>query len=101
VVDGNRVLGLKLERLKSIPTVVGVACGKRKREAILGALRGQWINVLVTDQFTAESLVMTLFKPPKTMLTQGDLDRKSVEYQKPTGLVTADMQHSTNIYALS
>ena len=59
VFDGNRVLGLKLERLKSIPMVVGVASGKRKREAILGALRGQWINVLVTDQFTAESLVMT------------------------------------------
>jgi len=58
-VDGNRVFGLKVERLKSIPMVVGVACGKRKRQAILGALRGRWINVLVTDQFTAESLVMT------------------------------------------
>jgi DNA-binding transcriptional regulator LsrR (DeoR family) len=58
-VDGNRVLGLKLERLKSIPMVVGVACGKQKRQAILGALRGRWLNVLVTDQFTAESLVMT------------------------------------------
>jgi DNA-binding transcriptional regulator LsrR (DeoR family) len=58
-VDGDRVFGLKLERLKSIPLVVGIACGKRKRQAILGALRGRWINVLVTDQFTAESLVMT------------------------------------------
>jgi DNA-binding transcriptional regulator LsrR (DeoR family) len=58
-VDGNRVFGLKLERLKSIPMVIGVACGKRKRQAILGALRGGWVNVLVTDQFTAESLVMT------------------------------------------
>jgi DNA-binding transcriptional regulator LsrR (DeoR family) len=38
--------------------VGGIACGKRKREAILGALRGRWINVLVTDQFTAESLAM-------------------------------------------
>jgi DNA-binding transcriptional regulator LsrR (DeoR family) len=54
----NRVFGLELERLKSIPMAVGVACGKRKRQAILGALRGRWINVLVTDQFTAESLVM-------------------------------------------
>ena len=54
----NRVFGLKLERLKSIPMVVGIACGKRKRQAILGALRGRWINVLVTDQFTAESLAM-------------------------------------------
>jgi DNA-binding transcriptional regulator LsrR (DeoR family) len=52
----GRVLGLELQRLKEIPTVVGVACGKRKRQAILGALRGRWINVLLTDQFTAESL---------------------------------------------
>jgi DNA-binding transcriptional regulator LsrR (DeoR family) len=52
----GRVLGLELERLKKIPTVVGVACGKRKHQATLGALRGRWINVLVTDQFTAESL---------------------------------------------
>jgi len=58
-VDGSRVIGLELERLKSIPMVVGVACGRRKRQAILGALRGRWINVLVTDQFTAESLVIT------------------------------------------
>ena len=57
-VDGNRVFGLKLERLKSIPMVVGVACGRGKRQAILGALRGRWIKVLVTDQITAESLVM-------------------------------------------
>jgi DNA-binding transcriptional regulator LsrR (DeoR family) len=57
-VDSKRVFGLKLERLKSIPTVVGVACGKRKRQAILGALRGRWINVLITDHFTAESLVL-------------------------------------------
>jgi DNA-binding transcriptional regulator LsrR (DeoR family) len=57
-VEGYRVFGLQLERLKSIPMVIGVACGKKKRQAILGALRGRWINVLVTDQFTAESLVM-------------------------------------------
>ena len=54
----SRVFGIKLERLKSIPMVVGIAWGKRKRQAILGALRGRWINVLVTDQFTAESLAM-------------------------------------------
>jgi DNA-binding transcriptional regulator LsrR (DeoR family) len=38
--------------------VIGVACGKRKYEAISGALRGRWINVLVTDHLTAERLVM-------------------------------------------
>jgi DNA-binding transcriptional regulator LsrR (DeoR family) len=52
----GRVLGLDLERLKKIPTVVGVACGKRKHQAILGAVRGALVNILVTDQFTAEGL---------------------------------------------
>jgi DNA-binding transcriptional regulator LsrR (DeoR family) len=56
-VVGDRVLGLELRRLRGIATVVGIACGRRKRQAILGALRGRWINVLLTDQFTAESLV--------------------------------------------
>jgi DNA-binding transcriptional regulator LsrR (DeoR family) len=55
----SRVFGLELERLKSIPMVIGIACGKQKRRAILGALRGGWIKVLVTDQFTAESLAMS------------------------------------------
>jgi DNA-binding transcriptional regulator LsrR (DeoR family) len=51
------VFGLELARLKSIPSVVGIAGGKRKYQAILGALRGRWINVLITDQFSAEILL--------------------------------------------
>ena len=39
-VVGDRVLGLELRRLRGIATVVGIACGRRKRQAILGALRG-------------------------------------------------------------
>jgi DNA-binding transcriptional regulator LsrR (DeoR family) len=60
VKDGStgQVIGLDVERLKRIPTRVGVACGQRNREAILGALRGGWINILVTDQFTAMRLVI-------------------------------------------
>jgi DNA-binding transcriptional regulator LsrR (DeoR family) len=34
-----------------------VAGSERKYAAILAALRGRWINVLVTDQFTARRLV--------------------------------------------
>lgn len=52
-----RVFGLESVQLKSIPRVVGIAGGKRNRQAILGALRGHWINVLITDQFSAEALV--------------------------------------------
>ena len=56
VFDG-RVIGIGLETLRRVPRSVALCGGKRKFAAILGALRGQWINTLVTDQYTAERLV--------------------------------------------
>jgi len=53
----NRVIGMELEALKSAKRVVGVAGGERKEAAIRGALRGGWINVLITDKQTAELLL--------------------------------------------
>jgi DNA-binding transcriptional regulator LsrR (DeoR family) len=35
-----------------------MAGGKSKFAAVLGALRGQWINTLITDQYTAKRLAM-------------------------------------------
>jgi DNA-binding transcriptional regulator LsrR (DeoR family) len=52
----DRVIGMTLTQLKGVRRSVGVAGGRRKRAAILGALRGGWINVLVTDRLTAEWL---------------------------------------------
>ncbi len=54
-IDG-RVIGITLEQLRAIPRVVAVAGGARKRQALLGALHGRLIDVLVTDQFTAARL---------------------------------------------
>jgi DNA-binding transcriptional regulator LsrR (DeoR family) len=53
---GNRVIGIGLDTLGHIPRAVGIAGGKRKYAAILGALRGKLINILITDQFTAKRL---------------------------------------------
>ena len=53
----KRVIGISLDQLQRVPRTVGVAGAARKREAIRGALRGQWINVLITDRFTAQALV--------------------------------------------
>jgi DNA-binding transcriptional regulator LsrR (DeoR family) len=53
---GNRVIGIDLDRLSRIRTTIGIAGGKRKFAAILAALRGKWVNTLVTDQFTADRL---------------------------------------------
>jgi DNA-binding transcriptional regulator LsrR (DeoR family) len=62
--DGNlvetglekRVISMTLEQLSKVSRAIGVAGGSRKYDAILGALRGHWINILVTDHFTARRL---------------------------------------------
>ena len=53
----RRVVGLTLEDIASIPTVVAVAGGPGKSEAIAGALAGNVANVLVTDHLTAKELI--------------------------------------------
>jgi deoxyribonucleoside regulator len=50
----HRVIGLQnIDRLRDIPVVMGVAGGVAKAAAILAALRGHYVNVLVTDGETA------------------------------------------------
>jgi DNA-binding transcriptional regulator LsrR (DeoR family) len=53
----RRVISMTLEELRRVPRSVGIAGGKRKLAAIRGALRGGWINVLITDRGVAEQLV--------------------------------------------
>jgi len=53
----NRVASMELQQLKKTERSIGVAGGTRKLDAIRGALIGKWINVLVTDRNTADSLV--------------------------------------------
>ncbi len=53
----ERVIGMELQQLKGIRRCVGVAGGKRKVAAIRGAMRGQYINVLITDYNTAVELI--------------------------------------------
>ncbi len=52
-----RVIGMRLEQLRRVPRVVGDAGGRQKLAAIRGALVGGWINVLITDRFSAAELV--------------------------------------------
>ena len=51
------VIGIALEQLKTLDHVVGVAGGAEKVTAILGALRGGHLNVLVTDTVTAKGIL--------------------------------------------
>lgn len=63
-IDGNEidsdlkdlVIGISIEELKQIDTVVGLAGGKDKEDVIRGALNGQLIDVLITDNQTAMHL---------------------------------------------
>jgi DNA-binding transcriptional regulator LsrR (DeoR family) len=52
-----RRIGIELADLKKIPKVIGVAGGVHKVEAILGALRGGFLNVLVTNEIAAIRLL--------------------------------------------
>lgn len=53
----DKLISIDLELLKSLNHVVAVAGGLDKKEAIIGALKGGYIDVLITDEHVARSLV--------------------------------------------
>jgi DNA-binding transcriptional regulator LsrR (DeoR family) len=53
----DRRIGIELTDLAQIPKVTGVAGGLHKVDAILGALRGGFLDVLVTNELTALRLL--------------------------------------------
>lgn len=53
----ERTLGVNLDELRNKEHSILVAGGPNKIEGIYGALKGQYANVLVTDQFTAQFLL--------------------------------------------
>ncbi|MBI1298008.1 MarR family transcriptional regulator [bacterium] len=53
----DRVISMSFDQFRNAQRCVGIAGGQRKWDAIRGALEGEWINVLITDYFTARRLV--------------------------------------------
>ncbi len=53
----DHILGMTLEELKKVPEVIGIAGGMEKADAIYGAIRGGYINSLITDISVAEYLL--------------------------------------------
>lgn len=53
----QQVIGVDIGELKRVPTVVGVASGQAKVQAVIGALHGQIIDVLVCDDGLARSVL--------------------------------------------
>jgi deoxyribonucleoside regulator len=74
----HRVIGIPLEALHGIGLVIGVAGGAKKARAILGALRGGHINVLVSDEETARRVLEL------ESLTRDYLDATSKDTSSPT-----------------
>ncbi|MFO7928786.1 MAG: sugar-binding transcriptional regulator [Candidatus Humimicrobiaceae bacterium] len=53
----GRIIAMPVKELFKVPYSVGVAGSKVKSAAILGALRGGFVNILVTDSQAAESML--------------------------------------------
>jgi DNA-binding transcriptional regulator LsrR (DeoR family) len=53
----QHLTSLSLDDLRGIPTVIGAGAGANRERAILGALRGKVLNVLITDTETAREIL--------------------------------------------
>lgn len=53
----DHILGLDIQDLKSMPSVIAVAGGSEKALPIIGAARGGYIDGLITDDATAEQVL--------------------------------------------
>jgi len=53
----ERIITTPVEKIKKIENVIGVGFGDSKLKVILGALRGGIINILLTDENTAKSIM--------------------------------------------
>lgn len=53
----RRIVSLPIKKLREMEKVIGVAGGHYKVKSILGALHGRYINILITDENTAESII--------------------------------------------
>lgn len=54
----KRIIGLDLDEIKQIENVIGVSGGPVKVEPLLGAIRGGYIDTLITDEQTAKALIL-------------------------------------------
>jgi len=53
----HTVIGIDIKDLKDIPLVIGVAGGESKHKAISGALKGEFLDILITTTDVAKNLL--------------------------------------------
>ncbi len=61
----QRLVSTSLEELRAMDNVIGVAGGEQKVDAIHAALKGGYLDTLITDETTAEALLDKPFSPAK------------------------------------
>ncbi|MBM7654392.1 sugar-binding transcriptional regulator [Neobacillus cucumis] len=55
--SSQKIIGITLDELKQIKNVVAVVEGEHKAESVLGALKGQFIDVLIVDEKLASAIL--------------------------------------------
>ena len=53
----DKLISTPLDKLKAMPNVIGLATGQEKIEAIRAVLRGGYLDILITDEATANQLL--------------------------------------------
>ena len=53
----DKLISTPLDKLKAMPNVIGLAAGHEKIEAIRAVLRGGYLDILITDETTANLLL--------------------------------------------
>ncbi|MDF2563771.1 MAG: Sorbitol operon transcription regulator [Massilibacillus sp.] len=53
----QRVAGMPIEQLKKVPKRIGIAGGSHRADAVLGAIHGGFVNILITDIDCARLLI--------------------------------------------
>jgi DNA-binding transcriptional regulator LsrR (DeoR family) len=53
----TKVIGITIGEFQRIKKVIAVVEGEHKVESIMGALKGKFIDVLITDELTASAIL--------------------------------------------
>ena len=53
----TRTISIDLNNMKKIPYSIAVACGRKKRNIARAAIKGGFVNVLMTDEALAKALL--------------------------------------------
>ena len=48
---------MRLEDIRKVPSKIGIAGGERKVGAVMGAIKGGYVNTLITDTECAQILI--------------------------------------------